>query len=127
MGGPGQWFQKFEPPMLLSPPFTTKTLIWQDRLVKMLDCINWAMSRVGAHGDFDFYPLISSPQMAVAGNCNAWSVVDFEVVDDNRLRFKTPSGNYLVIGNPADDGRIELEDEPESDCRPDCIVSEQGR
>lgn len=79
-----------------SPPLTTKTLIWQDRLVKMLDPVTWACSRAGDHNDWDFCPESVSDAMPIAGNLENAQVYDFEVVDNNNLRFKTHGGPYLL-------------------------------
>ncbi len=95
-------------PPVPGPPLTAKTIVWQNRLVKMLDSWDWAMSRAGNHEDFDFSPAIADETMAVAGNFEALNVYDFEALDENRLLFHTGSGAYELIGNPAGrDCRIE--------------------
>lgn len=93
----------------MSAPLTTKTVIWQSRLVKMLDAHNWAMSRMNDYADFDFAPMCVDREMAVSGNYECIPVLDIEIVDENCLRFKTHTGAYLLHGNPVDNGRIEWE------------------
>lgn len=99
-------------------PLTTDTVIWQNRLVKMLDETTWAMSAVGNHEDWDFCPDIPSENMAVAGGMSVFDdngqmsppakITRIIAADPNCLLFMdTEKSFWLLTGNPAKDGRIE--------------------
>lgn len=100
----------------------TETLIWQDRLVKCLDEVTWAMSAIGDHDNFDYAPEVFSPSDAVAGilaeepvtmeNHETPSVallIEKAVkIDDERLIFVTEKERYFLLkGNPLGGGRID--------------------
>ena len=88
----------------------TKQLIWRNRLVKMLDNSNIAMSRVGDWCDFEFFPEKHSADIPLALNIMGADVYDFEIAGDN-LRIRTVAGTFLIVGNPADGGFVKKEDE----------------
>jgi hypothetical protein len=111
----------------LLPPLTTKTLIWQNRLVKMLDPVTWAFSRVGDHNDFDFFPEIVNDDIPIAGNFECLPVTDFEVVDEYWLHFKTNCGGYFLRHDPKGgwliSRQIPIEWRGAGDPQPDHIIT----
>ena len=90
----------------------TGSVIWQNRLVKMLDEKTWAMSRIGHILDFDFFAHNSFDKTyAVAGTFNdsfasrAVTILNILKIDDNRLLFCAADGSlWIVQGNLSDLG-----------------------
>lgn len=97
-----------------------KPIIWQNRLVKMLDEATWAMSRVGDHENFDYMSDQEPKRDCAIAGCmgglpkdGKWppnsKIRDIFKLDEEKLLFVSKNGAlWLMTGDPADKGRIEL-------------------
>ena len=65
-------------------------------------------------------------KQAVAGHYGfGQTITALEVIDEDRLLVRTVGQDYVIIGNPADGGRIvPYTDDIDDDVKPDIIIGD---